>query len=180
MYRTTWHSEPSFLCHSRKGQAQMTNSEIQRQTWCTPLKARREAVCGVRLAQLSHGLRLQYINLMHHEEIASNLEGCLVVHCWGFCEGSVLHMATTVLFPPSSLSDFRLCCEPHGQARPVRVTHQPLSTMVNSVKPSVGLSKGAQLLTASGCKVPVLPRPEQDWDLFCFYFSDTGPVEQAR
>lgn len=125
-------------------------------------------------------LGLQYINLMHHEEIVSNLEGWLVVHCWGLYEGSVLHVATTVLFPPSSLSDFRLCCEPHGQARTVRVTHQPLSTMVNSGKPCVGLSEGAQPATASGCKVPVLPSPEQDWDLFCFHFSDTGPVEPAR
>lgn len=34
----------------------MTNSELQRQTWYIPLKARREAVGGFQLAQLSHGL----------------------------------------------------------------------------------------------------------------------------
>lgn len=59
----------------------MTHSELQRQTWGTPLKIRRETVGWFWLAQLSYGLRtLGYINLMHHEKVVCNLEGQLVAH----------------------------------------------------------------------------------------------------
>lgn len=54
---TTQRSGPSFLHPSTKGQAWMTNSELQRQTWRTLLKARRWAVGGLQLLQLSHALR---------------------------------------------------------------------------------------------------------------------------
>lgn len=125
-------------------------------------------------------LGLWYINLMHHEEIACNLEGWLVIHHSGICQGSVLHVATTVLLPPPLVLGFAM--NHMVQARPGQDSQSHPPTIKHYGKFSEALcrasQKGLSHRLPQGVRCPYCPGQNRTRIYSVSTSSVTGPVDK--